>query len=93
MERIALNIPYDMPDDKWLIIDAIYKSMPGWQGYIGNGCPVWEIGAGQTVTASVEPSGLCIEGGSPETDISEWVATFIKHATDKLGFTVKDAEE
>ncbi len=92
MNRITLNIPYDMPDEKWAIVDAIYKSMPGWQGYIDGGCPVWDTGNGYTVSASVEPSGLCIESSSEEANISEWVELFMQRATERLGFIVKDAE-
>lgn len=93
MNTVTLNIPYDMPDDKWNIIDQIYKTMPGWQGYIDGGCPAWNIKNGETISASVEPSGLVVEGSSPDSDIAEWVSLFIKTASDKLGFVVKDAEE
>ena len=60
MNRVTLNIPYDMPDDKWIIVSQIYKTMPNWQGYVDDGCPVWNIEDGETISASVEPSGLVI---------------------------------
>ena len=93
MNRITLNIPYDMPDDKWAIVSQIYKTMPNWQGYVDNGCPVWNIGNGETISASVEPSGLVFEGSSPDSDITAWISLFIKTSSEKLGFIVKDAEE
>lgn len=92
MNRVTLNISYDKPDEKWAIVDEIYKSMPGWKGYIDGGCPVWDIGNGYSISASVEPSGLCIESNNQEADISEWVGLFTQRATERLGFVVKDAE-
>lgn len=92
MERVTLNIPYDMPDEKWVIVDSIYQSMPGWQGYVADGCPVWKIAGGYTVSTSVEQSGLCVEGSAPEADISAWVELFTQQASAQLGFTVRDAE-
>jgi len=91
MERIALNIHYDMPDENWEVIDSIYRSLPGWQGYSECGCPVWDIGEGHTVSVSVEPSGLCVESSAPEADISVWVTCFTKRASAELGFNVRDA--
>ena len=93
MDRVTLNIPYDMPDEKWDIVDSIYRSMPGWKGYIQGGCPVWDVDGGHTISASVEPSGLCLEGSSPDADIGEWVNLFISRASPQLGFVVRDAEE
>jgi hypothetical protein len=92
MHRITLNIPCDMPDAKWAIVDSIYREMPGWQGYGADGCPTWDLGHGHALSASVEPSGLCVEARGEGADITGWVTEFMERATARLGFPVRDAD-
>jgi len=81
-----------MAPEKWVIIDQIYQAMPGWKGYIDDGCPAWELEGGKSIFASVEPSGLLIEGDATQASFDIWIAEFISKASEQLGFTVRDAE-
>lgn len=92
---ITLTIPYNLPDSDWIIVDDIYKSMPGWIGYLKDGCPYWFGTENNNVylSASVEPSGLLFDGRMDEEEFKEWINSFKTLATRKLGFEVKDAEE
>ena len=95
MGTITLNIPYDMPDEKWQDLAKVYEGMPGWAGYILDGCPVWKSikEEEKSISASVEPSGLLIEGNMSDTEFEEWLSKFTASASHALGFKVKDAEE
>ena len=95
MGIITLNIPYDMPEEKWFKLAKVYESMPGWSGYILDGCPVWySVNDNEkSISASVEPSGLLIEGNMSESEFNVWLINFKASASEVLGFTVEDAEE
>jgi len=95
MESITLNIRYDMPTDMWDKLSQVYESLPGWRGYILDGCPVWAslTEPERSISASVEPSGLLIDGDMPEKEFDAWISTFMQEASKALGFQVKDAEQ
>ena len=69
--------------------------MPGCAGYILDGCPVWKSINEQekSISASVEPSGLLIDGNMSDSEFNEWLSKFTVSASNALGFKVKDAEE
>ena len=95
MPSITLNIPYNMPLASWTKLAEVYESMPGWQGYVEDHCPVWcpdgpEKGE---IVASVEPSGLLFDGSVSETTWNLWLSDFMRRTTAALGFTVRDADE
>jgi hypothetical protein len=95
MGTITLNIPYDMPEEKWQELVKVYENMPGWAGYILDGCPVWKSISEEekSISASVEPSGLVIDGNMSDYEFNEWLNKFTVRASNVLGFIVKDAEE
>ena len=69
---ITLNFPYDLSDEDWSKVEAVYQSI---DGYIApkEGCvPSWYGTENDTkhICVSVEPSGLLCEGNI-ETGI--WV--------------------
>jgi hypothetical protein len=93
---ITLNIPYDLPAAGWESLFAIYKTMRGWADGSGrDGCPTWwpEGQLAGPICASVEPSGLLIEGNVSRSTWVQWIAEFQQRATAALGFSVHDAEE
>ena len=94
MESITLNIRYDLPDDVWEKIGEVYSTMPGWKGYINDNCPVWESSSDSTksISASVEPSGLVIEGNFETNEFNNWVGEFCQKTSELVGYEVKDAE-
>ncbi|MDO8268455.1 MAG: hypothetical protein Q7T32_11585 [Moraxellaceae bacterium] len=94
MVSITLNIPFDMSSESWEKLSDVYRSMSGWQGYVIDGCPVWcsLIENKRNISASVEPSGLLIEGDFSESEFNHWITVFMDSASLALGFQVKDAE-
>ena len=73
----------------------IFEALPGFRGYDAGGVPFWfgfesEI---RHLYASVEPSGLLVEGTIDDEEWIGWDAAMRRHATMILGYTVKDAEE
>jgi hypothetical protein len=95
-QSITLNIPYDLADAAWEALVAVYKKMPGWvDAWDADGCPTWRPSgtAAENITASIEPSGLLIEGSVSPNDWSHWIEEFQQRATAALGFRVQDAEE
>ncbi|CAH0533924.1 hypothetical protein VST7929_01801 [Vibrio stylophorae] len=89
MNRTLLNIPYNLSDENWQQIDAIYRAMPGWKGYV-HGSPQWHLPSGYSVVAMVEPKGLCFETLSSERDLSVWLCEFMFRASEALGFSVQN---
>lgn len=81
-----------MPAEKWGVIDKIYKAMPGWKGYINDGCPIWKFDGGEFISASAEPSGLVIESDATQSSFDKWIAEFVSNASEQLGFVVGDAD-
>lgn len=91
---ITLNIPHDLPTTGWESMVVVYKAMLGWVGPGPDGCPLWypDGNTGEAILASVEPSGLVIEGSVALRTWQLWIAEFQRRATEALGFRVHDAE-
>ena len=94
MASTTINIRYDMPEKSWQQIAQLYSTMPGWLGFVVQGCPAWQVTdkQNQTIVASVEPSGLVFEYPESTKEVESWLALFCKRATECLGFEVRDAE-
>lgn len=98
-QAMTLTIKYDLPDEVWeVVIPQIYKSIAGWLGFLedgeNKGIPYW-FSFDETkkhIWASVEPSGLVVEGLIEEEEWQEWKLQFKKIATQKLGFEVGETE-
>jgi hypothetical protein len=91
-QSITLNVPYDLPDEDWDKIGAVYKSMDGWlESQDG---PLW-YGTDRDaryIYASVEPSGLLIEGQIDPMLWTGWITVLCARLTLTLGREVHDAE-
>lgn len=63
------------------------QSMEGWQDYVENGIPLWNINSqkGISLYASVEPSGLVLEYTESDPKVENWIASFISKATLAFG--------
>ena len=88
---ITLNIPYDLPDADWHKIAAVYKSMDGWLENPDG--PSW-YGTDQDaryIYASVEPSGLVIEGEIDAILWTGWITVICARLSLALGREVHDA--
>ncbi|MBN5171652.1 hypothetical protein ACNJRW_04280 [Stenotrophomonas maltophilia] len=70
-QSITLNVPYDLSDGEWQKVSAVYKEMDGWLE--SEDGPSWygTDRADRYIWASVEPSGLVVEG---EIEPNLWIA-------------------
>lgn len=87
---INLNIHYSAPEEIWDKINEVYKSMPYW---VGNENEVKWIGKDIDLWASVEPSGIQIEGIMPDYIWNEWYSSLKHKLTESLGYEVGEPEE
>lgn len=92
-QSVTLNVSYELPDDVWSKIAIEYERMPGWLGY-ENGIPIWfgREGDPENISASVEPSGLLIDGEMEAGKWRDWVDQLCSNLSTVLGYQVKDAE-
>lgn len=85
-----MNIHYSAPEEIWIKIDGIYKTMPYWAGndngleWVGEGIDLW---------ASVEPSGIQIAGTMPDDIWNEWYNSLKNKLTKALGYEIGEPEE
>ena len=93
-QNVNLTIRYDMPAEKWELLQVVYESMPGWLGDDKDGCPVWRpTGPGNgEISASVEPSGLLLYFDVSEDAWKVWMTEFCEKASKALGPPVVDAD-
>ena len=75
----------------WNRLEALYRDMPGWQGF-RRGCPFWQLEDG-AIQGSAEPGGLQLSGRLPETVWTEWLERFRRAASTLLGYAVGEPEE
>lgn len=90
-QDITLNIPYDLSEQEWLKVSAVYESLDGWLG--DRDGPAWygQEGDARYIWASVEPSGIqfC---GEVETPIwIAWLTVLCARMSLALGREVRDA--
>ena len=91
-QSITLNLPYNLPDDLWARVLVVYEGMPGWLCL--NELPRW-FGSDSDprhIWASVEPSGLLLEGQLEGDEWAKWTATLCNRLSNALGFEVRDAD-
>lgn len=92
MHRCTYNIPYDAPA---AMLTKIFEALPEFRGYDASGIPFW-FGFESEVKhlwASIEPSGLLVEGTIDDAEWDSWDSAMRRQATTELGYAVKDAEE
>lgn len=97
MNRVSrtYNISYEIPDAAWEKLATVYQQLPGFCGNDSNGCPTWfgREGDARYLWASVEPSGLLVEGVLDDFEWQAWDAAFRAAASRVLGFEVREADE
>ena len=91
-QSITLNLPYDLDDAEWAKVHAVYESMDEWQP--GQSRPCWfgPLDSPQFLAASVEPSGLLIEGELEPFLFRGWITKLCAKLTAAIGREVYDAE-
>ena len=91
-QSITLNLPYDLSDSQWSKVMAVYRSMDGWVDEQELPCWFGPVDSSQFVAASVEPSGLLLEGNLEPLLFRGWVTKLCSRLTLALGWEVYDAE-
>lgn len=91
-ESITLNVPYELAEFEWAKVIAVYETMDDWVP--GQAVPCWfgPLGDPRCLTASVEPSGLLLEGNVDPLLFRGWVTKLCAKLTLALGREVYDAE-
>lgn len=94
-QEATLNIWYNLPNEIWEKIPAVYQSLPGWlgfgkDGYGEEGIPYWYSYENdhKIVYASVEPGGLQLCGRMDDNEWALWLNAFKETASRMLGFKV-----
>jgi hypothetical protein len=91
-QSMTPNLPYDLSDENWGRVAAVYRNMEGW--IESTDVPRWfgnEDGPKQ-ISASVEPSGLLLEGRLESDAWAKWIDLLSTRLSAALGFKVRDAE-
>lgn len=95
MKTVTLNLPYDLSEAQWQAVDEVFQSMDGWLGYSdADRIPRW-YGAendDRFIWASVEPSGLLIEGNVEAKLWTGWISMLCARLSLRLNREVCDAE-
>lgn len=87
---INLNIHYTAPRKIWDKINAVYKSMPYWEGK--DPYPHW-IGPDIEIWASVEPSGIQITGSMLDDIWESWYSLLKEQLSNALGYEIGEPED
>jgi len=91
-QSITLNLPYDLSASEWAKVMVVYESMEAWVP--GQALPCWfgPLGSAVYLAASVEPSGLLLEGNLDPLLFRGWVTKLCARLTLALGREVYDTE-
>lgn len=89
-QSITLNLPYELSDSDWDKVSAVYRSMDGWMEEHGSWFGPWQ--SERYIAASVEPSGLLVEGNVDPLLFRGWITKLCARLTATLGREVHDAE-
>ncbi len=87
---VNLNIHYTAPDEIWVKIERVYRSMPYWAGDKDE--PRW-IGQEIDLWASVEPSGIQLAGTMPDEIWEKWYTSLKDKLTEELGYEIGEPED
>ena len=91
-QSITLNLPYDLAEAERAKVLAVYESMDDWVP--GQSMPCWfgPLDSAKYLAASIEPSGLLLEGNIDPQLFRGWVTKLCAKLTLALGREVYDAE-
>jgi hypothetical protein len=92
---ITLSLPSDLSPEQWSAVDEVFRSMDGWIGYRDtDNTPQWygADSASRFVWASVEPSGLLVEGNLDAEHWTGWISVLCARLSLRLNVEVCDAE-
>jgi hypothetical protein len=95
MQTITLSLPYDLNELQWAAVDEVYRNMDGWIGYDSvDNTPRWfgSESDARFVSASVEPSGLQLDGRLPSAEWTGWTSVLCLRLSLALGMEIRDAD-
>jgi hypothetical protein len=95
MNSITLSLPYNLTREQWGAVDEVFRSLDGWIGYTEeDNIPQWygPESSERYVLASVEPSGLLIEGNLQPDHWTGWLTVLCARLSLRLNMEVRDAE-
>jgi hypothetical protein len=69
-QSITLNLPYDLTAAEWKKVSEVFRSMDGWINDSAQQSWYGVEGDPRFIWASVEPSGLLLEG---EIELGLWI--------------------
>jgi hypothetical protein len=90
---ITLSLPYDLSREQWAAVGSVFQSMDGWLGYKQpDNTPQWygDESAERFVWASVEPSGLLIEGNLEPSLWTGWISVLCSRLSLALQMEIRD---
>ena len=92
--NITLNLPCDLTEAEWGIVEDVYRSIDGYIVPSDGDCPCWygAEGSSRYICVSVEPSGLVCSGVVDSTLWAGWLTLLCARLTINLGREVRDAE-
>ena len=90
IQSITLNLPYDLSKADWDKVSAVYRSMDGWLEEHSSWFGRWH--SERFISASVEPSGLLVEGNVDPLFFRAWITKLCAKLINSLGKEVYDAE-
>ena len=91
-QSITLNLPCDLTDEEWAKVAAVYRAMGDCIEGQEVACWFGPPESSRFVSASVEPSGLVIQGNIEPGHFRGWVTKLCAKLTAALGREVYDAE-
>ncbi|SFO91522.1 hypothetical protein [Variovorax sp. PDC80] len=91
-QDITLNIPYDLSNEEWEKVAAVYASLDGWLD--DQDGPAWygREGDARYIGSSVEPSGIQFFGEVETLLWTGWLTVLCARMSLALGREVHDAE-
>ena len=91
---ITLSLPYDLSPNQWEIVLAVFRSMDGWIDDDATDIPRWygRETDDRFISASVEPSGLLLEGNLEPVHWTGWISVLCSRLSRELDMEIRDAE-
>ena len=92
---ITLSLPYCLSYEQWTAVDGVFRGMDGWIGdKESDNTPQWfgNESSERFVWASVEPSGLLVEGNLDPAHWTGWIAVLCSRLSLALHMEIRDVE-
>jgi hypothetical protein len=91
--EITLSLPYDLTREQWAVVNDVFHGMDGWIGASDHQIPQWYgvEGSERFIVASVEPSGLLVEGNVDLDLWIGWITVLCARLSLRLNMEVRDA--